>query len=69
MICFCPKLPLKGIVLGLHDRVLVGGVTGMVSVRSFSKFHPRPAEPKPDPKTDLPLAKAEPISNGGASGI
>lgn len=54
-------------VLDLHRRVLaaVGGATGLTSERSCQKLHPGLTEPKPPgSKTDLQLAKAEPISNG-----
>ena len=48
-----------------------GGATGVASVRSCQRISPCPIEPMPaGSKTDPPLAKAEPISNGGSvSGI
>ena len=48
-----------------------GGPTGVASVRSCQKLTLCPTEPMPaGSKTDLLLAKAEPISHGGsASGI
>ena len=47
------------------------GTTGVSSVRSCQKLPLCPTKPMPaSSKTDLPLAKAEPISDGGsASGI
>jgi len=47
------------------------GATGVASVRSCQKLPPCPTEPTPaGSKTDFPLAKAEPISDGGStSGI
>jgi len=61
-----------GIVLGLHGKVfIVGGATGVGSVRSCQKLPPCPIEPVPaGPKTNPSLAKAEPSTDGGStSGI
>jgi len=60
------------IALGLHGKVLVAGrAAGVASARSCWKLPPCLIEPMPAGSTmDLPLAKAEPISDGGsASGI
>jgi len=48
-----------------------GGATGVASVKSCQKLPPSPTELVPaGSKTDLPLAKAKPISDcGSASGI
>jgi len=59
-------------VLGLRGKVLVaGGAIEVVSVRSCQKLPLCSTEPTPaSSKTDLLLAKAEPIRAGGsASGI
>jgi len=46
------------------------GTTGAASVRSCQKLPPCPIEPTPaGSDTDLLLAKAEPVSDGSASGI
>jgi len=58
-------------VMGLRAKVLVvGGAVGVASVRSY-KFPPCLINPvTASSKTDSPLAKAKPISDGGsASGI
>jgi len=58
--------------MGLRGKVLVGGAAiGVVSVRSCQKLPPCLIKPVPaGSKTDPPLAKAKPISDGGsASGI
>jgi len=51
--------------------LVAGGAAGVASVRSYQKLPPCPIEPMPvGPNMDPPLAKAEPISNGGStSGI
>ena len=42
----------------------------MASVRRCQKLPPCPIEPMPaDSKSDLPLAKAEPISDGGSASV
>ena len=47
-----------------------GGATGMASVRSCQKLPLCPTEPMPaGSKTDPPLAKAEPISDGGSASV
>jgi len=58
-------------VWGLRGKVLSAGLgrgTGVVSVRSCQKLPICPMELTPaSSKTDLPLAKAEPTSNGGST--
>jgi len=59
------------VVLGLRGKVLVvGGATKVATVRSCQKLPPCLTEPMPaGSKTDPPLAKAKPFSNGRAYGI
>ena len=47
-----------------------GGATGAACVRSCQKLPPCPMEPVPaGSKTDLPLPKAKPISDGGSAPV
>lgn len=59
------------VVLGLHVKVLGEAGTGVDSIRRCWKLPMCPTESMPvNSKTDLVLAKAEPISDcGSASGI
>lgn len=44
--------------------------TGVTSLRSYWKLLPFPMEPLPaGPKTDLLLAKAEPINDSGSASV
>jgi len=65
--CRLPLLP----VMGLSGKVLVaGGAIGVASVRSCEKLPPCPIKPVPAcSKTDPPLAKAKPVSNGGSVSV
>jgi len=56
-------------VTGLHGKVLVvGGAIGVASVRSCEKLLPCLIKPVPaGSKTDPPLAKAKPVSDGGSA--
>jgi len=46
------------------------GAIGVASVRSYEKLPPHLTKPVPaGSKTDLPLAKAKPISNGGSASV
>jgi len=60
--------------MGLHGKVLVaGGAIGVASeklLRSCENLLPYLIKPVPaDSKTDLLLAKAKPISNGGSASV
>jgi len=67
-------VPLKNCetnIWGLHGEVLVvGGATGVTSVRSYWKLLPCLIEPVPaGSRMDPLLAKAEPISNSGSTSM
>jgi len=50
--------------------LVAGGAIGVASVRSCEKVLPCLIKPVPaSSKTDLPLAKAKPISNGGSTSV
>jgi len=56
------------IVMCLHGKVLVGRAIGVASMRSCEKLPPCLIKPAgTGSKTDLPLAKVKPISNGGST--
>jgi len=58
-------------VMGLCGKVLVaGGVVGVASMRSCEKLPPHLIKPGPaGSKTDPPLAKAKPVSDGGSTSL
>jgi len=57
--------------VGLRGKVLVvGGATGVASVRSSEKLPPCLIKPMPGgSKTEVLLAKAKPISEGGSASV
>ena len=57
--------------MGLRGKVLVlRGAIGVASVRSCEKLPPSLLKPAlAASKTDPPLAKAKPISNGGSTSV
>lgn len=52
-------------MLSLHGKVVLsGGAAGISSLKRYQKLHPCQVEPVPPcSKTDLPMAKAEPVSS------